>query len=496
MLVMAAVVAACCSPVALMPTSSDAQNLPNLGDTEREELSPTMERKLGEQIMHDIRRDRDYLDDEAVSEYMNNFGQALVSARPESRGEAGFDFFFFVVRDPQMNAFALPGGFIGVHSALIMAAQNENELASVMAHEIGHVAQRHIARMLGAQKQDMLIPLASLLLAVLAARSNSDMSAAALMSGQGIALQRQLSFSRNAEREADRVGFQILSAAGFDTMGMVTFFGRLQNSTRLYTEAPAFLQNHPLTSERIADMQARARTQRYRQHADSLDFHLIQARLHVLQDLSPQGMRDAETWFENQLRLKSKTETIAAKYGLAYVALRRGQFPKAQSLLQEAYAAAAPASATLKSLTLTLFSIDLKLAANQNAEALKEAEAAREQFPISRGIVWQYADALIALGRTDDAVRFLRDQTQMYRNEPELQERLARAYAAQGKQALQHLALAESYAVSGSLLEALDQLGIARRAPDASFYDQSIIDAREREWKERWKEESKDQKQR
>jgi predicted Zn-dependent protease len=111
-----------------------AQNLPNLGGSEREDLSPIMERKLGEQIMRDIRRDRDYLNDAPTLEYLNGFGNSLVTARPEVRGEAGYDFFFFPVRDPSLNAFALPGGFIGVHSGLMLAAQSESELASVLAH--------------------------------------------------------------------------------------------------------------------------------------------------------------------------------------------------------------------------------------------------------------------------------------------------------------------------------------------------------------------------
>ncbi|HJV83180.1 MAG TPA: M48 family metalloprotease, partial [Noviherbaspirillum sp.] len=233
----------CLLPAVAAPSLTTAQTLPSLGDTERGELSPLMERKLGEQIMRDIRRDRDYLDDAPLLEYLNNFGSGLVAARPEARGEAGYDFFFFAVRDPMLNAFALPGGFIGVHSALILAAQNESELASVVAHEIGHVAQRHIARMLGKQRQDALIPLASAVLAALAARSNPDASAALLMGGQGMALQRQLNFSRDAEREADRIGLQILREAQYDTSGMIAFFGRMQNATRSYTDAaPAYLR--------------------------------------------------------------------------------------------------------------------------------------------------------------------------------------------------------------------------------------------------------------
>ena len=196
-------------------------NLPSLGDTERQDLSPLMERKLGEEIMRDIRRDKDFLDDGPILEYMNNFGNALVAARPGARGEANFDYYFFVVRDPQLNAFALPGGFIAVHSALLLAANNESELASVLGHEIGHVVQRHIARSIGQQKQDALIPLAAMILAALASRAGGDAAMGVFLGGQGLAIQRQLNFGRDAEREADRIGFQIMGEAGFDTSGMV-----------------------------------------------------------------------------------------------------------------------------------------------------------------------------------------------------------------------------------------------------------------------------------
>lgn len=487
----------CVQFLAFTPASTSAQTLPNLGDTERTELSPLLERKLGEQIMRDIRRDKDYLDDAPVTEYLNNFGNSLVAIRPEARGEAGYDYFFFAVRDPMLNAFALPGGFIGVHSALMLAAQNESELASVLAHEIGHVAQRHIARMLGQQRQDSLIPLAAAVLAALAARGSPDTSAALLMGGQGVALQRQLNFSRDAEREADRIGLQILRDAGFDTTGMIAFFGRMQSATRAYTDAaPAYLRSHPLTTERIADIQARTRDQRYRQRADSLDFHLVRARVRVLQDTSSQGLRDALVAFDTQLQQKTRNQIVSALYGKAVVALRQGALAQAQSLLQEAQTAAQGPSSPVQNAVLSSLSIEIKLAANRHAEALKEADAARQKFPLSRGIARQYADALIAADRLDDAVHYLRDQAQLYRQEPRLYEQLAKAYAAQGKQALQHLALAEAYALQGSVPTAIEQLGIARRSPDASFYDQAMIDAREREFKARWMEELKEGRER
>lgn len=468
----------------MAPAQSVSQNLPSLGGTERADLSPYMERKLGEQIMHDIKRNPDYLDDGPLLEYLNNFGATLVAARPEARGEANYDFFFFAVRDPVLNAFALPGGFIAVHSGLLLAARNESELASVVAHEIGHVAQRHIARMIGAQKQDALIPLASLVLAAIAARSSPDLASASMLGGQGLAMQRQLNFTREAEREADRVGLQIMQAGGFDPSGMVGFFRRLQNSTRLYGDgAPAYLQSHPLTTERIADIDARIRGQHFKKHVDSLDFALIRARVRVLQDSSGDGLHQAEQFFTDPATEASPAQRAAAKYGLAFIALKRGRVKDAETFYQQAVQAVEPIHEP--SLALTELGISVRLAAGQAQQAIQEADAARKQFPLSRVIALQYGDALLAAGKNDEAVRYLRDQAQMYRHEPQLQDRLAKAYSAQGRVALQHMALAEEYAASGSLPAALDQLQIARQAPDATFYDQSVIDAREREFRAR-----------
>ncbi|HWV62470.1 MAG TPA: M48 family metalloprotease [Oxalicibacterium sp.] len=480
----------------LQAVPSPAQGLPSLGDTEREELSPIMERKLGEQIMHQLRRDRDYMDDAPVQEYLNNLGASLLAVRPDARGEAQYDFFFFAVRDPVLNAFALPGGFIGVHSGLILAAQSESELASVMSHEIGHVAQRHIARMIGKQKQDALIPLASLLLGALAATASPDAGMAVIAGGQGLAIQRQLNFSREAEREADRVGLDIMRDAGFETAGMINFFGRLQKASRGYNDsAPAYLRTHPLTTERIADIEARTRDLRYRQHADSLDFSIVRARVRVLQSPSTQGLIDAEGAFKRQLQQRTRPEVIAANYGLAFVALRQGNAARAQTYIDQARAtlkSGAPSKASDP--MLASLAIDTRLAAKQYPEAVTEADAARRQFPLSRGIAIQYADALLAAGRHADAASFLRDQVSLYRSEPKLYDRLAKVYAAQNKDALQHMALAEAYALRGGLSAAIDQLGIARRSADATFYDQSIIDARERELKAQRLEELQQEK--
>lgn len=486
--------------------------LPTLGDAARADLSPVIERKLGEEIMNDIRRDRDYLDDDAIVEYLNNFGENLVTYAPGARGETNADFFFFAVRDPMINAFALPGGFIGVHSQLLIAAQSESELASVLSHEIGHVQQRHIARMLGQQKQDALLPLAALILAALVGKAGGGADAAmgVVMGGQGLAIQRQLNFSREAEREADRVGFQTMRAAGYDTSGMVSFFKRLQGTTRLYGEAPAWLSSHPLTGERIADIQNRIREapKPGRIKPDSIEFHLVRARARVLQDPSAKGREEARSAFETQLKQDNTQEQTGAMYGLSFLALKEGDLKTAQSWLEKAKGSMKPKPGVLSaertgsdgSAMFASLGVEIKLAPGQPPEVLAQAEQeasqAHQKFPLSRMLARQYADAMIASGKLDQVATFLRDQVQQYREEPKLYDQLAKAYAAQGKIALQHMALAESYVLSGALPAAVDQLNMARKAKDVSFYDQAVIDARERDLQQRQKDEKQEKKDR
>jgi predicted Zn-dependent protease len=448
-----------------------------------------MERKLGEQTMNSIRRDPDYIEDAPTLDYLNQLGGILLGSSPEARGDAGYDFFFFGVRDPSLNAFALPGGFIGSHSGLVLSAQSESELAAVLAHEIGHVSQRHIARMIGNQRKDALLPMAGLLIAALAARSSPDIAGAAMMGSTGIAAQRQLSFGRDAEREADRLGLQILRGAGFELNGMVNFFGRLQNASRNRTDnLPSYLRTHPMTGERMADIEARIRTLSYKQHVDSLDFLLIRSRLRVLQDDTPQGWRDATTVFLEQSRQGTRAQLLAAKYGLAMLAQRQRDSTTALVLLNELKAEVSRAPSYPPSQILSSFAVELELLGGQASNALSLAKEARIQFPLSRAITMQYADALLVNGKKNEAIIFLRDQAQLYRQDSGVQRALARAYAEQGKLALQHLALAEYYSLTGALPAALEQLKMARGSSDASFYDQAVIDARERELQASWRE--------
>ncbi len=475
----------------LVPSALAQSDIPNLGDTARGELSPAAEYKLGSEIMAQVRRDPAYINDPVLTEYLSNLGNRLVSSDTRIRGELVNDFSFFAVRDPTLNAFAFPGGFIGVHTGLLLATQSESELASVLSHEIGHVSQRHIARMLSQQKQDILIPIATTALAILAASAGGDTAGAVLMGGQGYAIQKQINFTRDAEKEADRVGFQILKNAGFDTTGMTSFFQRMQTATRTYSDAPSpYLRTHPLTSERIADIEARVRREPYRQHADDLDFYLMRSKVRIVQDDSEPALRTAAEVFGEQIKSGSKLYMAAGNYGLALIAQHRKDIAAAKSYLQQVKKTVGEIAAR-QSLALNSLTIELMVTSGQTAEAVKEARAAIARFPSSRALAHQYANALYVSRQYNEATGFLRKQAQMYRDDPVLQRQLAKVYDAQGKKALMHMSMAEAYSLSGAYSAALEQLELARKTPDVTFYDQSVIDAREREWKAIVKEDLK-----
>jgi len=246
-----------------------------------------------------------------------------------------------------VNAFALPGGFIGLHTGLIITAQSESELAAVVAHEIGHVSQRHIARFFTQRKQVGIASMAALALALLAARSSPDLAQAAIAAGQYASYQTALNFTRENEREADRVGVQILDKSGFDVRAMPTFLERLQRSYRLYeTNAPSYSRTHPLTYERVADVQNRVQSMSYRQVPDSMEFRLVRARLQA-REMSP---RDGITYFEDILTQKKAVTDVPGRYGLILSLMKMKDYKRARQEMQTLLAEA-PDSAMVAALT-------------------------------------------------------------------------------------------------------------------------------------------------
>lgn len=446
-----------------------AADLPDLGEVSRQYFSDQEEQAMGRTIMRDVYADPRYLDDPEIESYLNQLGYKLVSVSTRNQRE----FNFFVVDDPTINAFAMPGGNIGVHTGLLLAAQGESELASVVAHEIAHVTQDHIARMVAAQSQSQWPTMAALALALLAARSNPNVASAAIASTQAYSIQNQLNYSRDYEREADRLGYEMLTRANYDPRGMSGFFNRLQRANRFYdSSAPAYLRTHPLTTDRIADMQARSETAPYQQVEDSLDFQLVRARLRA-QEGSP---ADAVLAARNALKEKRYGSETAARYGLVTALVRARQFKEAESEVQKLLSGK-PAQPMVQQLAA-----HAALAAGKQALALQRYQAGSAAHPGYRPLQYGHVEALLAAGRNNDALSQVDRQLSLYPLDRRLWRLAARTHAQLGHRLHSHRAQAEAAALSGNLVAAIEQISLGIKAGDGSFHELSAAEARRREW--------------
>ncbi|MBS0445289.1 MAG: M48 family metalloprotease [Proteobacteria bacterium] len=287
-------------PAAPLRVAAQSSSLPSLGDPTGADFGLNVERRLGDRIMREIRVDPDYLDDPVLLDYLQtSIWQPLVAEdrklgniTPELDEHLAWE--VFLVRDKEVNAFALPGGYVGVNLGLMAMTSTRDELASVLGHEMSHVTQRHIARMIANNSKISLVGMAAMLLGILAAAKSSspDAAQAAVVGSQAVMAQGQLNFSRDMEREADRIGFRVMTGAGFSAAGMADMFEKLDKASRLNDSGGfPYLRNHPLTSERIGDARARVATVPVAPPVSVLEHTLAQARARVLMDTRVDALR-------------------------------------------------------------------------------------------------------------------------------------------------------------------------------------------------------------
>lgn len=466
--------------MAITPVS--AQDLPELGDVASTELSVTSEKKIGLQIINEIRsREPSYLDDPDVEAYLNQLGGRLaaVSADP------GFGFTFFAINDSSINAFAMPGGYIGVHTGLILAAQSESELAGVLAHELSHVTQRHIARQIYQTRNFGIASMVAMGLAILAARSNAQVANAAIATTQAGLISSQLAYSRDFEREADRLGFDTLRRAGYDERGMSDFFTRLQKAVRLYeNNATAYLRTHPLTGERMSDMQNREQGIGYHQVLDSPEFQLVRARVRAMQGRPADAIKD----FHEMLGDRKFFSEPAAHYGLAYAYYRHRDWAAAEVEIERVRAA------RLSAAMVERLRAEVRIARGDVPGGLLGYRDAMVRFPLNLGLIYGYGVALTGARRYDESLRFAEAQLQNYPEDLRLHRLRAESYAGLGRRAQQHRALAEVFSLQGQTQQAVEQLQLAQQAADANFFEMSVIDSRLRELKQRLRDEMKEKR--
>ncbi len=442
--------------------------LPDFGDSAGGVISPTQEKMIGAAFLRQMRSTARVVDDPEIDAYINDIGKRI-----GQHSDYHDNFTFFMVADNSINAFAAPGGYIGAHTGLILNASTESEVAAVIAHEVAHVSQRHLARSFERASQMSLPVAAAMIGAILLGSQNGEAGIAALSAVQAGAVQDQINFTRSNEKEADRIGIQFMVDAGYNPVSMPAFFSRLQRANR-YTDTgslPEFLRTHPVTIDRIGDSQNRAESYPLREYKEGLEFFLIQARIQVMSMSEP---RDAVQFYEEQLRTGQYKNEAGARYGYALALLRMKEFGKARLQLSRLIAED-------DRLTYRLALANMEAAQNNLDQALELYADLQKDFGDHRAIILYHARALLSAGKIEQARQLLREFS--YRNQtgPAYYKLLAEAEGRSGKEIESHITLSEYYYSNGEVELAIRQLKLAEGQAKLDYYQRERISARLKE---------------
>lgn len=495
------------TPITTPITTPISAQLPTLGDGS--DMSSSEERRLGDRVAREIYHDPDYVDDPVLADYVQGVWQPLLAAA-RARGDLSpelaerFAWEILLVRDRTVNAFALPGGYFGVHLGLIAIVSSRDELASVLGHELSHVTQRHISRLIAKQGQQTPWMIGAMILGALAASRNADAGNALMVGGQAVAAQSQLNFSRDMEREADRVGYGVMTSAGFEAQGFVSMFDKLQQASRLNDNgAYPYLRSHPLTTERIADMQSRQALAAPGpvNGATILEHAMIAARARVLSNPGVDALRALLAEADGaKLATLAAPRQAAVLYGAALAASRLRDFANARvyldrlTLLVRADAPAARLSRLLE--------VEMALAAGDAPRAtalLRASPAASESSTARRPELFLGAQVALQTGQVAqvaEAAQRLQIWVVAHPRDALAWQLLSSAYAAQGQALRAIRADAETQVARLDYAAALDRFKAAQelvrqdqRASHvgdadkeaAEHIDASIIDTRRRQ---------------
>jgi predicted Zn-dependent protease len=457
---------ACAALIAVaLSWPGNAAELPDFGTPADAALSKSREAQIGRSVMLQLRNAGVVMDDPLLTEYITTIGSQLASRA----NDGTFSFEFFVAKDDQINAFALPGGFVGVNSGLILASETESELAGVLAHEISHVTQRHIARAAYDNQRTSIMSIAAMLAAVVLGASgngSSDVSQGLLLGSQALAQQRQINFTRANESEADRVGMELLDSSGFDPNGMASFFEKLSKRYGLASQyVPALLQDHPVTSERIAEARGRARLLPAVTHTDSPNYSIAKARLVVLNAATPDAAMEA-------FRDKRTSRAIGDRYGLALASMRASLSDNAERLFRDLIVDYPSVIA------FRIGQAEAMLAGGATDAAMKSYRESVRLFPRNIPLTISYAEALIAAGKPGEAHELLLDLLNNVPATPAQLRLIARAANAEGDVANAYFYLSYYYAAVGNLPLAIGQVRMALETPDVHAVDRARVKAR------------------
>jgi len=450
-----------------VPVHAADYDLPNIGTQANATLTLEDEYRLGSMVVRGLRDQGQILDDPELNEYIQSLGLKLSSQATT----AGQQFQFFIVKDPEINAFALPGGFVGVNAGLLLASRNENELAGVMAHEISHVTQRHIARSIAEQSRNSVVSTAAMLAAILiGAAGGGDAAIAGIAAAQSVALQNQMTFSRAAETEADNVGIMLMARAGYDPNGMWQFFEVLQrqNGTTNEADIPAILRSHPVTLDRIAEARSRAASTGVHNAANSRTYSMMTERMRVL--MTPAG-EDPRQYYSNTSD-EPKATSIAQLYGKALADINGGAPEDAVRIMKKLQA---------QNVTVMQFHSALgqaQLAAGDSKDAIATLAHARELFPRNVPITVRYAEALMRTGNPKLAHEVLLDLFNNVPPTPDQAKLIALAANSAGDAAEAYYYMSEYHVMSGDLPLAISQLQMALATPSLTKMQRARFEAR------------------
>ena len=451
----------------LLTLDAPADNLPRMGEPVDQTLSPQEERRIGRQFMQQARVRLPLLEDEQAIEYLQGLGERLLA------GMSGiaYPFTFFIVEDSNINAFAVPGGYIAVNTGLISNFQNESQLAAVMAHEIAHVTQRHHARAYSAQGKSGLTTAAAILAAILIGQQSPQAGQAALATGLAVSQQNSINYTRANEYEADRIGIDILARAGFSAEGMVESFNILTrhsglNSSGLNIE---YLRTHPLGDNRIAEAKARAASLRKGGEKDSLDFRLFKTRLAVITAQDQNLLR-------RQLEAKAYKNTTQARYGRALLQTRNQAYADAMTTLSPLIDTHAD------NFLLRMLNAELQYLTGDKAASIKAFDELIALYPTRYSPVKTLATLLVSSNETHRAYDYLvRYERRNTRSNPDVYRQLADVHTRLNDPTASHEYLATFYAQQGSNREAVRQLRLALKTAEPGSQAQLRIQARLRE---------------
>jgi len=460
----------------LPPAWSQPAGIPSMGSASGAELSPNLERTLGDAIMEQGRRDPHYVAEPVITQYLTQLGQKLAKHSPVP---LHYPIQVFGMRDASINAFALPGGYVGINTGLITAAESESELASVVAHEIAHVAQRHVARGMTQNSGSNHLVLASLVGALLAGLAGSaDLAMGVATFGQAAAVDRQLGFSRQAEQEADRVGYQMLKGAGYNPEGMAVMFKRLMQSARLNESGQSYATTHPLSAQRLADVENRLMSSSAAMaYSESDDFWFVQAAALALQATSGSALQSLQQRFQSLASNRSGAAQAAALYGLAYIAKNRKNYTQAQQYLNQAQ------QLHVGSPLLDVLQIELEIDQAQFAKALSTAQSAWQRWPQNQAVALGVIAAMQKQTPVSAQIDFLQQRIQQWPEEARFYQLLAQALEKNNQPIAARETMAQYYVLVGAVSSAVSQLQQARTL-STDFYEQSTLDTRIRELRE------------